>query len=275
MAAVIQNEGPTFNHLLTGHFNVGVGYATRRDRGTADWLLIHTVGGRGRVGYHGGELITQPGDFTLLSPGTAHDYGIESELLHWELLWVHFHPRASWIELLRWPERAPGLLQLAAPGSGDPQLTAALRRCHALATGSRPRREALAMNALEHLLLMLDEHNPRSAQRRPIDPRVQAAMDFACEHLGRRLSIDDIADHCGLSVSRLAHLFRDQTGTTPQKFLEAQRLDRAQQLLSHTQLSIKQVAAAVGFESQFYFSLRFKRMTGKSPSEFRTAYGQK
>jgi AraC family transcriptional regulator, arabinose operon regulatory protein len=272
MRALKQTDNPTFDQLLTGHFNVGADYATRRDHGTTDWLLIHTIDGRGRFAHRGGELLARPGDFALLAPGTVHDYSVESELLHWELLWVHFHPRPFWMDLLRWPECAPGLMNLTASATATSQLTDAFHRCHALATSSRPRRDALAMNALEHLLLMLDEQNPRSHQRRPIDQRVQAAMDFMCRHLGQRLSIDDIADHCGLSSSRLAHLFREQTGTTPQKFLEAQRLDRARQLLSHTQLSIKQVAAEVGFESQFYFSLRFKRMTGKNPSAFRMAF---
>src|SRR5947209_7232399 len=58
------------NPIHTGHFDVGLGYGTVREHGTADWLLIATVRGSGRFGHAGGELRTGPGDVVLLSPGS-------------------------------------------------------------------------------------------------------------------------------------------------------------------------------------------------------------
>ena len=79
------------------------------------------------------------------------------------------------------------------------------------------------------------------------------------------------AGSVGLSTSRLAHLFREQSGQTPQQYLEGLRMQRATELLRRTGFSIKQIADAVGFESQFYFSQRFKARTHQSPSSFRAA----
>jgi AraC family transcriptional regulator of arabinose operon len=73
-----------------------------------------------------------------------------------------------------------------------------------------------------------------------------------------------------MSVSRVAHLFREQVGVTPQQFLERQRMERASQLLEMTALSVKEIAHQVGFENPFYFTLRFKRQTGQSPTAFRS-----
>ncbi len=56
---------------------------------------------------------------------------------------------------------------------------------------------------------------------------------------------------------------------TPQQFLEQQRLARAQTLLARTSHSIGAIAAEVGFESPFYFTLRFKRHTGLAPTDWR------
>jgi AraC family transcriptional regulator of arabinose operon len=124
------------------------------------------------------------------------------------------------------------------------------------------------MNALEELLLWCDTQNPRSAESK-LDPRVLDAMNFMCRSLDRKLTLDDVADAGGLSASRLSHLFKLQVGATPQQFLEQQRLNRAMQLLEMTPLSIKEIARQVGFDNPFYFTLRFKRHTGKSPREYR------
>ena len=56
---------------------------------------------------------------------------------------------------------------------------------------------------------------------------------------------------------------------TPQQFLEQQRLDRARQLLELSGRSIGDIAADVGFDNPFYFTLRFKRLTGLSPRDYR------
>lgn len=249
--------------LLTGHFHEGSGYRIRRQDGVGDWLLIATLGGKGRFGHAGGELIAEPGDWVLIRPGTLHDYGVEQSLKQWELLWAHFQPRAHWLPLLNWPSVAPGLMTLRP----DSDATDRFREVHRLFTSDLRRREAYAMNALEALLLDCDRHNPLSAST--YDDRIRRAMDYLEHNLAEKITLADIAHAVGLSSSRLAHLFREQSGQTPQHYLESLRMQRATELLQRTGFSIKQVAAAVGFESPFYFSQRFKARTGKSPSAFR------
>ncbi len=53
--------------LLTGHFHETSGYRAVRRHGVGDWLLIHTISGRGRVGHTGGDLMVQAaGNSTFL-----------------------------------------------------------------------------------------------------------------------------------------------------------------------------------------------------------------
>ena len=266
-------EQPQFASLVTGHFVQDVSYRTWRTHGTKDYLLIYTDAGHGRFGFAGGEIITSAGDFVLLAPGTPHDYGTANHGrhgTHWKLLWAHFQPRPHWHALLRWPAASPGLMPL--PFS-DPLLhrnaEQCLRETHRLATGAGRSREAFAMNALEQTLLWCDAACPRPP---PLDPRVQAAMDFLCAHLGTAVSIEQVARAAGLSASRLAHLFKAQAGVTLGQFVEARRLERARQLLARTGLSVEAVAADVGYDNPFYFSLRFKKATGQAPTEFRRAH---
>ena len=259
--------------LTTGHFYEKSGYFAYRPYGTDDWLLIFTVSGRGRFGYAGGELTTDADDLILLRPGTLHDYGVEPGLQQWELLWAHFRPRHHWLDWLNWPEVATGLMRLSLKGSSlQSRVLRRLADAHALAQGAHRLRDDLAMNALEEVLLWCDEANPRSRQAR-IDQRVQEAMEYACQHLSDKLSLSELSEIAGLSVSRMSHLFRRQVGLTPQQYVERQRISRACQLLRLTGKSIKEISSEVGFESPFYFTLRFKRLMKASPKKWRAAEG--
>ena len=261
---------PAINLLTTGHFREDAAYATWRPRGTDDYLLILTLGGSGRFGHATGEVLASPGDVTLLCPGTRHDYGTSRGAKDWELLWAHFLPRPHWLEHLNWPEAAPGLLRLSREETGETRerIDAALWRMHGYARGALPNRELFALNALEEALLWCHAANPRREEAH-LDSRVQAAMQFLLENLRRPVAIAEVAGFVGLSSSRLAHLFRQQTGRTPQQFVEQERLTRARQLLSLTGRTIGAIATDVGFENPFYFTLRFKKQTGYAPRDWR------
>jgi transcriptional regulator GlxA family with amidase domain len=84
-----------------------------------------------------------------------------------------------------------------------------------------------------------------------------------------RLSLSTMADVVGLSPSRLRHKFKAEIGITPTLYLQRLRLQRARELLKCEGLSVKEVRAAVGIESDSYFAHQFKRAYGISPSKSR------
>lgn len=270
MNAVAPDNSPALaGDIFTGHFQERNGYRCYRPSGTADWLLIYTLSGGGLLHYQNREFCTTAGDAILFAPHAHHHYQTDPTVGHWDLLWAHFHPRAHWMELLHWPRLWPLVMHLSLAGSPrQPDVLELLMHTHALATGPHPRRQALAMNALEKVLLYLDEVNPDSAAQR-LDSRIKAAMDLLFAGLGQPTSVATLARAAGLSPSRFAHLFKDQVGVCPRQLLEEQRMNQARQMLKMSQHSIKQVAAAVGFSNPFYFSLRFKRHTGLAPQTFR------
>ena len=117
------------------------------------------------------------------------------------------------------------------------------------------------MNALEEVLLWCDAANPTSQMIR-IDPRVQAVMDFICRNLASPMSLESMADVCGLSVSRMAHLFRQQLKHPATISRAWQRINRARQLLELTDMSVKEISAEVGYESPVLF---FAEVQAASP----------
>ena len=261
----------TAEQLISGHFDERGGYAVRREQGTKDWLLILTLAGAGEFSRAGVRFTSAEGDFVLFRPRTPHDYRVEPGHAHWELLWVHFFPVMAWQELLRWPEEAPGLMRLSLEPPKRGAFVARFCKLHALATGSTRNRAALANNALEELLLWCDEVNPLAAYG-VLDPRVRQAVSYLSTHYHEPITLSTLGHRCQLSVSRLAHLFREQVGVSPKVFLEAQRLHRAKQLLVTTQLSVAKIAYMVGFDNPYYFSRRFKQSATLSPKAYRQRF---
>lgn len=236
-----------------------------RPRGTDDWQILATTGGRGRVGSVNGEFVTVPGELLLMRPGILHDYSpLDGD---WEYDWAHFQPRPEWLELLNWPEHAPGLMRLCLD---DPDLReramAALART--LAPYPYHRRQLFAMNALEELLLWCDLQNPLSRSRN-VDPRVARVIAYLHENLAEKVTLESLAERAGMSVSRLSHLFHQQIGMGPIKYRDIQRLECARHLLENTDTPIAVIAGKVGYDLR-YFSLHFKRYTTLSPRAYRS-----
>lgn len=84
-----------------------------------------------------------------------------------------------------------------------------------------------------------------------------------------RLGLESIAEELGVSYSWFRQAFRRQAGQPPQRFRQNQRMTRACQLLSDTQLPVANIAQELGFGSLSYFSRVFRKETGFSPTLWR------
>jgi len=82
-------------------------------------------------------------------------------------------------------------------------------------------------------------------------------------------NLDTLAQAAGLSKYHFARLFRQTVGLTPGNYLTESRMKRAMELLSFTQLPIKQIAALSGFRGHTYFCAAFKKHYGYSPGACR------
>lgn len=88
-------------------------------------------------------------------------------------------------------------------------------------------------------------------------------------NLGRAISLVELCHQFGISQPYMSRLFRKYSGNSFSQYLTELRMNRAKELFQEKPDSfIKDVAAMVGYEDQFYFSRIFRTYTGKSPSEF-------
>lgn len=261
------SPAPQVDRILTGHEQ------RQRDRcwrpqGTQDWLLLHTRSGRARVTLPGGDLLVGPNEAILYRPRAFQNFGGDGGAAPWEVVWAHFEPLPHWLELLRWPEIAAGTLhRKVSDTSLGARVEGLLLETDRLSASGLPHAEQLALNQLEAALLWWLP-DARGGQ---MDPRVTRAIAYLSQDLRRHVSLDELAQVVHLSTSRLAHVFKSETGLTAGGFVERQRVERAKQLLASTSLPVHAVARAVGFDSQFYFATRFRRLTGRTPSAYRAS----
>ena len=103
------------------------------------------------------------------------------------------------------------------------------------------------------------------------DERLKSVVQAMETHLEDVLQIDQLASICGLSQRQLERLFKREQGCSPVKFYLRLRLERAEQLLAYTRMSVRDVGVACGFSSLAQFSRQYKAQYGLPPSRMREA----
>jgi AraC-like DNA-binding protein len=102
-----------------------------------------------------------------------------------------------------------------------------------------------------------------------MDPRIQRVVAIIERDPHQRLSLVTLARTAGLSSSRLRHKFKLEVGVTPTLYLRSVRMRMAAELLRDDQLSIKEVRARIGLESDSYFTHLCERVYGHPPSRIK------
>ena len=96
-----------------------------------------------------------------------------------------------------------------------------------------------------------------------------AFMQSLGQHYAQRWPVSRYADEAHLCVRHFSKLIHGYTGEKPVQWIATYTISQAKHLLSHTDLSIKEIADRLGFPEQFTFRKYFKKNTGLSPSEYR------
>lgn len=111
---------------------------------------------------------------------------------------------------------------------------------------------------------LLSEENETTAQG--IVGKVQK---YIRRHLKEDISLNDIARYIDRNPTYISHVFRAATGETLFEYITRLRMERAMELLRNSTMKIQEVAAAVGYDEQSYFSQVFKKYTGQTAGEYR------
>lgn len=101
------------------------------------------------------------------------------------------------------------------------------------------------------------------------DPRLARVIEFMSCHLDRALTLDELAREAGISVHHFGRRFRERVGMGPASYLTKLRMEKAELLLTTTDLPVSEIAHRCGYLRPSAFSTAFLRHAGMTPSERR------
>ncbi|MDD5797297.1 MAG: response regulator [Clostridiaceae bacterium] len=131
--------------------------------------------------------------------------------------------------------------------------------------------EELEQHLFHALQVMFSPESSTQATTDQYSLEVEQSIAYIKENYMHKISLASVAEHVGLSSGYLCRIFKDETGGSINTHINNLRMNKAGELLCGTNRYIKEIAVAVGFEDQLYFSRLFKRYSGLTPSEYRAS----
>ena len=110
----------------------------------------------------------------------------------------------------------------------------------------------------------LEENNCRKTPER-------YAILEAIYKMNGHFTLEELGEKLNLSRKELDKVFSTVLNISPKKYIILVRINKALTALRKTNTSISEIAESVGYANQFYFAKEFKRLTGKTPTEYRTS----
>lgn len=102
-----------------------------------------------------------------------------------------------------------------------------------------------------------------------LNTMVSQTKNLMYERINETIDLKTIAQNFGISYSKFRMDFKQQTGISPLQYHLLLKIEKAKELLIHTNKNQKEIAYSLGFESDYYFNRLFKQKTGITPKQFR------
>ncbi|MCD8009657.1 MAG: helix-turn-helix transcriptional regulator [Lachnospiraceae bacterium] len=125
--------------------------------------------------------------------------------------------------------------------------------------------ESFILEQCQEICRLILNYNKKNRYR-----YVETAKEFIGENYANsNLSLNDVAEHIGISASYLSELFNEISGEKFSAYLASYRVDKARQMLKVTSMTIKEIGFQCGFNSIQNFIRVFKKVTGYTPGQYR------
>lgn len=139
---------------------------------------------------------------------------------------------------------------------------------HAVDALSPIQANAQLMLLIHHFLYEVEKEYLR-LRHQVASTTINQLLEYMEKSIDQKLTIDDLVQVANLHPIYLIRYFKMSFGTTPIAYFNRLKIERAKALLSIKGESIKNIAAALGYSTPYYFSTTFKKQTGFTPTEYR------
>lgn len=273
---VLSSQSQGWENILVNQFRHPPGEATCHFRDEHAICLslaarpvrsLHIRAGKAQMGLYGkGDMSLTPAQVPLFARWEDEDHFLEIRIA------ASFVERVARETLDKDPDQFELLSEFRMR---DPQLEAiALMLLTELQQKSPSSK--LYIESLSNVLAVNLLRNHTTAKLRVpvyeggLSPRqLMQVLDYIHDHLDQEIKLADLAALLGISQFHFCHLFRKSIAVTPYQYLLQQRIERAKQLLKHTNQPIMEIALQCGFNSHSHLSKQFRQITGMTPTAYR------
>ncbi len=248
-----------------GYFPKALYHYRERQNGCADYILFYSLGGKGYIDNPAGRIELLPNQFIIIPPHIFHRY--QADLNDpWTIYWVHFSSNKLKefgddfnIEKFHLPTDIRYSEQAINTWS---EMYASLDAGY---NAENIGYANLCLYRFISFFIYSSKKISTPVEESPLDQSVA----YMKENIARRLTTEDIAKKFDYSPSHYTAIFKRKTGMSPIDYFIRLKIHYACQLLTQSNLKIKEISDKIGYDDAYYFSRLFKQVMGKSPKEYR------
>lgn len=251
-----------------GYYPKAEKHYTYRKKGLPENFLFYCVDGKGwyKIGERKYQVSTN--EFFMLPQNVEHAYGSDDE--HpWSIYWIHFGGE-SLPELNKMPVVQKFFKPTLIKNGGD--IAAQFSKIYKTLELGYSTDNLMYANMCLSYFISLFIHNEKhyTVNASATNDCIDSAILFMQEHIHENLTLEQLSKQYSYSPSRFSSLFRQKTGYAPIDYFIHMKMQKASQHLDFSNRSVKDIAMSMGFDDPYYFSKRFKKITGMSPKKYRS-----
>ncbi len=252
-----------------GYYPKAKDHYVERGAHLPQYVLIYCLKGKGWCELEsGGRRMINSGEVFVIPANTSHAYGSCHDNF-WEIYWVHFQGEQAEEMARRVCEEKWGE-GINVELLGD-NILLFDHIISDLELGSYESSYEYANYRLWHLLGAFIHHCKVTSGSKDHSVRniTNETIIYMKENLSRMLTLHDLANYAGMSVSYFCCQFRKQTGSSPMDFFINMKMQEACKYLTFSEMKIKDISREIGYVDQYYFSRIFTKIIGQSPRQYR------
>ncbi len=241
-------------------------YRERQD-GCNAFVFIYCIEGEGWAMLEKSNKIPVYKNTMLVIPAnTSHSYGADTEN-PWSIYWFHLKGEAV-EQFVR--EFDLCNFTVSIPTTQTIRIIDLLDQCYEtlLYKGYSFKHYLYVSQMMKYVLGILTlQSEPHENKKK--NEYVERSIRYMIEHVQSSLTLDELANHVGLSKPHFVHLFKQVTQHSPIDYYLRLKIQRSCHYLDLTDYNVKTISQNVGFQDSYYFSRMFHKIMGQSPSSYR------
>lgn len=233
------------------------------------YILIYCIDGEGWFDIDGIRQKVTSERFFILPKGKAHSYGSDKSN-PWTIYWLHFDGEKA--RFFSEGLDKPTVLNAQKDSRIENRLNLFEEIYSTLKNGYSKNNLEYSITSLFHFLgslKFLGAYRESLYATQNQHNISDEAIHFMRENIHKRLTLKEISDYIGLSVSHFSSVFQKKTGYSPLNYHSQLKIQQACHYLDFTDMKINQISMTLGFEDPLYFTRVFSKTMGVSPSNYR------